>query len=437
MKIGPSNSIDLSRFTKPESELEVLYGMPRYVKFCKICNMSNQQPMSSNEYSHSKDSTKTTLSFDDEGVCHACRFNMLKETGEIDWDERERELLELCKQYRRDDGSYDCIVGGSGGKDSAMQSHLLKYKYGMHPLTVTWSPHLYTDIGWKNFQQWLHIGGFDNFLYTPNGKIHRLLTRNATINLLHPFQPFILGQKTFVAKMAAQLNIPLIFYGEMPGEYGEKISHKTSSYAAATEGGEGEGFSLDYLGGRDVRDIFLGGKQIGEYLDEGVEMADLKSYLPMDSEVLTRKGIDFKYLGYYKRWVPQEAYYYAVENTGFEANPVRTEGTYSKYNSLDDKVDGFFYFTRWIKFGVGRAMMDSAQEIRNHHINKHEAIALMKRYEGEYPARYEKDFLEYISMTREEFLAHCDRFRSPHLWHVVDGEWKLRHSPWDEVGTAA
>lgn len=430
MKIGPSPLTDLSRFLKPEADLDVLYGMPRDVKFCKVCNMSNQQPMSSNEYTHSKASTKTTLSFDEEGVCNACRFNVLKETGEIDWDERERELIELCNLHRKTDGSYDCIVGGSGGKDSAMQSHLLKYKYGMHPLTVTWSPHLYTEIGWKNFQAWLHEGGFDNFLYTPNGKIHRLLTRNATINLLHPFQPFILGQKTFVAKMAAQLNIPLIFYGEMPGEYGEKISHKTSSYAAAGETGESEGFSLDYFGGRDVRDIFLGGKAIGEYLDEGVEMADLKSYLPMDPDVLRRKGIDFKYLGYYKRWVPQEAYYYAVEHTGFEANPVRTEGTYSKYNSLDDKVDGFFYFTRWIKFGVGRAMMDSAQEIRNHHIDKHEAIALMRRYEGEYPARYEKEFLEYISMSREEFLALCDNFRSPHLWTVEGDEWKLRHTPW-------
>ncbi|MCS5515948.1 hypothetical protein NWF32_14660 [Pseudomonas qingdaonensis] len=176
--------------------------------------MSNQQPMSSNEYAHSHSSTKTTLSFDENGVCHACNFNKLKETGEIDWAERERELVELCNQYRKNDGSYDCIVGGSGGKDSAMQSHLLKYKYGMNPLTVTWSPHLYTDIGWKNFQNWLHVGGFDNFLYTPNGKIHRLLTRNATINLLHPFQPFILGQKTFVAKMAAKFNIPLIFTGK-------------------------------------------------------------------------------------------------------------------------------------------------------------------------------------------------------------------------------
>jgi len=430
MIIGPSLNTDLNPYNKDEQDLDIFYGLPRKVQFCKICNMSNQQPMSSNEYTHSHSSTKTTLTFNDEGVCHACSFNKLKESGEIDWDERERELLDLCDRFRREDGSYDCIVGGSGGKDSAMQSHLLKYKYGMHPLTVTWSPHLYTDIGWKNFQSWLHVGGFDNFLYTPNGKIHRLLTRNATINLLHPFQPFILGQKTFVAKMAAQLGIPLIFYGEMPGEYGEKISHKVSSYSSDLESGDGSGFSLDYISGKDIRDVYLGGKLIGEYLEDGVQLADLKSYLPMDSEILRKKGIDFKYLGYYKRWVPQEAYYYAVENTGFEANPVRTEGTYSKYNSLDDKVDGFFYFTRWIKFGVGRAMMDSAQEIRNHHISKEEGIALMRRYEGEYPDRYEKEFLEYISMTQQEFLELCDRFRSPHLWKVEDGQWKLRHIPW-------
>lgn len=437
MKIGPSAHVDRSRYQADEGDLEVLYGLPREVRFCVRCNISNQQPMSSNEYSHGKGSTKTTLTFDEDGVCHACRFNDLKRDGEIDWEEREKELIELCDKYRKNDGSYDCIVGGSGGKDSAMQSHLLKYKYGMHPLTVTWSPHLYTDIGWKNFQAWLHEGGFDNYLYTPNGKIHRLLTRNATINLLHPFQPFILGQKTFVAKMAAKLNIPLIFYGEMPGEYGEKVSHKTSSYAAGDGAAESEGFQLDYYRGRDVRDMLLGGKSIGEYMDEGVPLADLKSYLPMENEVLIEKGIDWKYLGYYVKWVPQEAYYYAVEHTGFEANPIRTEGTYSKYNSLDDKVDGFFYWTRWIKFGVGRAMMDSAQEIRNEHITKEEGIALMERYEGEYPARYETEFLDYIGMDRDEFLALADSFRSPHLWKIEDGEWKLRRTPWGQTDMRA
>ena len=41
----------------------------------------------------------------------------------------------------------------------------------------------------------------------------------------------------------------------------------------------------------------------------------------------------------------QEAYYYAVENTGFKARPFRTQGTYSKYNSIDDKIDDFHYYT--------------------------------------------------------------------------------------------
>lgn len=428
---SPSPGTDIGRFQRSTDELEVLYGLPRDVQFCKLCNMSNQQPMSTNEYKHGKSSSKDTMSFDDEQICHACRFNQLKASGEIDWDERERELRDLCDQYRRDDGQYDCIVGGSGGKDSAYQSHILKYKYGMHPLTVTWSPHLYTDIGWKNFQAWLHEGGFDNYLFTPNGKIHRLLTRNATLNLLHPFQPFILGQKTFVAKMATQFDIPLIFYGEMPGEYGEQISHKTTGYSADRETAESEGYTLDPIGDLDLRDVLLGGKPVGEYLDDGVPLVELKSYLPQNPQILHEKGISFRYLGYYLRWVPQESFYYAVEHTGFEANPLRTEGTYSKYNSLDDKIDGFFYYTRWIKFGVGRAMMDSAQEIRNGHITKEEGLALMRRFEGEYPERYEKEFLDYVAMDRSEFFALCDQFRSPHLWMVGNKGWQLRETPQD------
>jgi len=411
--------------------MEVKYGLPKDVKFCKKCNMSNQQPMSSNEYKHSDISGKETMSFNSDGVCYACDFNEFKENGTIDWDSREQELIELCDKYRKTDGSYDCIVGGSGGKDSAFQSHILKYKYNMNPLTVTWAPHLYTDIGWKNHQSWVHEGGFDNFLFTPNGKIHRELTRQATLNLLHPFQPFILGQKTFVAKMAQRFNIPLIFYGESPAEYGEKMDVDTKKYSNIGEEVKNEGYSLDPLNGIDERDVLLGGKKVGDYLEDGVPLVELKNYMPLASNSLKEKKIDFFYLGYFLRWVPQEAYYYAVENTGFKANPVRTEGTYSKYNSLDDKIDGMFYYTRYIKFGVGRTMMDSAQEIRNNHITKEEGLALMKRFEGEYPARYEKEFLDYISMSKNEFTDLCDSFRSPHLWKKENGEWKLRVQPWD------
>ena len=47
-------------------------------------------------------------------------------------------------------------------------------------------------------------------------------------------------------------------------------------------------------------------------------------------------------------------YYYAVEKQILKPNPVRTEGTYTKYASLDDKIDGFFYYSAFIKFGYGR-----------------------------------------------------------------------------------
>ncbi|MBY0452730.1 MAG: N-acetyl sugar amidotransferase [Bdellovibrionaceae bacterium] len=411
--------------------LEVKYGLPAEVKFCKKCNMSNQQPMSSNEYKHGKNDQKETIGFNSEGVCYACTFNEFKDNGSIDWVEREKELIELCDKYRKNDGSYDCIVGGSGGKDSAFQSHILKYKYKMNPLTVTWAPHLYTDIGWANFQNWVHVGGFDNFLYTPNGKIHREFTRQATINLLHPFQPFILGQKNFVSKMAAKFNIPLIFYGEVPAEYGENMNIKTKKFSGTDEKAQNKGYTLNPLAGVDIKEALIGGKKVGQYLEEGMSLVEINSYLPLDPNILSEKKIDFYYLGYFLRWVPQEAYYYAVENTGFKANTERTEGTYSKYNSLDDKIDGFFYYTRYIKFGVGRAMMDSAQEIRNHHLLKEEGQALIKKFDGEYPVRYEKEFLDYVSMSKEEFMNLCDQFRSPHLWHQVDGKWELRHKAWE------
>ena len=143
MKIAPHKNTDQSRFQRHSKELEVLYGLPRKVHFCKKCDISNQQPMSNNEYSHSSGSNKKTLEFSDTGLCHACYFNELKSNGEISWSDREAEFHMPFVQYRKNDGSYGCIVGSSGGKDSAMQSHLLKYKYKMTPPTVVWSHYLW------------------------------------------------------------------------------------------------------------------------------------------------------------------------------------------------------------------------------------------------------------------------------------------------------
>ena len=152
------------------------------------------------------------------------------------------------------------------------------------------------------------------------------------------------------------------------------------------------------------------------------------TYLPPSIDEINGSGIEVHHLGYYIKWTPQEAYYYAIENTGFKARPFRSQGTYSKYNSIDDKMDDLHFYTTFIKFGIGRATYDASQEIRNNHINRKEGQALVKRFDGEFPDRYFDELLSYLDMDKDFFHKLCDNFRSPHLWAKIDGEWKLRHT---------
>ena len=149
----------------------------------------------------------STIKFED-GICEACRWNLIKE-NKIDWIKRENELQNLLDRFRSSDGSYDVIVPASGGKDSVYVSHILKHKYDMTPLTVTWAPSLWTEQGRRN-QENLVKSGFDNILISPNGQIHRLLTKLAFKKLGHPFQPFIFGQEVLAPKW--RLNTMLDWY---------------------------------------------------------------------------------------------------------------------------------------------------------------------------------------------------------------------------------
>jgi N-acetyl sugar amidotransferase len=404
------------RVDAPEEKLAALYGLPRQVLFCRRCVVSNQRPSSVVEQKSTGKEKKPTIDFDAEGVCSACRYAEYKASS-IDWAEREHKLKELCDRYRSRNGSYDCIVPGSGGKDSAFTAHALKFKYGMNPLTVTWAPHSYTTVGWNNFQSWIH-SGLDNILYTPNGKVHRTLTRLAFENLCHPFQPFIIGQRLLGPRIAAMYGVPLIFYGENQAEYGNNIRENDLPTMDPTF------FSLEH----EPSQIVLGGVTVESLIgDHGIRPADLSIYFPTHSKKLKEIDAQVHYLGYYIRWDPQEMFYYAVENTGFNANDVRTEGSYSKYSSIDDKLDPLHYFTTYIKFGIGRATYDAAQEVRNGKITRDEAVALVRRYDHEVPTRYLAEMLEYMEITEARFWEVIDAARSPHLWARSGAGWTLRN----------
>ena len=400
---------------KPLERLPAFYGLPNDVKFCKRCVISNQRPNSTVEFKHTSKSKKVTILIDDEGLCDACKTADTK--NQIDWEKREEELLRLLDKYRRNDGQYDCLVPGSGGKDSVMQAHLLKYKYGMNPLTITWPPILYTDYGYQNWKNWIDIGGFDNISFTRNGDVMKKLTKLSIENLFHPFQTFILGQKNLGPKLAAKFNIPLVFYGENEAEYGNPLADNLTSLR-----------DKSYHTFNNLDEVYLGGVSLRELREKHqIETKDVISFLPAPYEEIKNNDVQVHYLGYYMKWTPQEAYYYAVENTNFKARPFRTQGTYSKYNSIDDKIDDLHYYTTYIKFGIGRATYDASQEIRNNHITREEGVQLVNRFDGEFPDKYFSEIMEYLSIKEEDFHQLADKFKSPHLWMKDNGEWKLRH----------
>ena len=237
----------------------------------------------------------------------------------------------------------------------------------------------------------------------------------------------------FPPKIAANLDIPLVFYGENPAEYGNKsdsnlTAKKETSYFSSSDNSN---FYIAGISVKDLQSIY------------NLTLVDLEPYMPADNNMIQSKKINVQYLGYYMPWHPQECFYYAVENGNFRAAPERSAGTYSKYSSIDDKIDDFHYYSTFIKFGIGRATYDSCQEIRNGEITRDEAIALIKRFDGEYPKRFEDEIFQYLSITEKEFpnayknfdnpiLNHeifsdlTDKFRSPHLWKKENNKWILR-----------
>ena len=85
---------------------------------------------------------------------------------------------------------------------------------------------------------------------------------------------------------------------------------------------------------------------------------------------------------------------------------------------------------------------------RSRDITREEGVALVRRFDGEFPERFAEEIFAYLSipeaeypvaskmfeqpiMDRASFMKLADSFRSPHLWMRQDGEWKLRRRVFD------
>jgi len=358
-------------------------------------------------------SSRPRITFNEDGVCNACTHITTKST--IDWDAREAELRNIIDASRSSTtAQWDCVVPWSGGKDSSAIAYHLKFKFGLNPLLVTFSPILPTEIGQYNRESLINLG-FDHIMLRPNQKVHRHLARKFFIERGNPKIAWDAGINAAPVQVALNYKIPLLFYAEHgETEYGGKVLHKNSGKI------------------RDFTEVIE--HQIGDdpqnWVDGLVAEKDLNPYIYPSSSTLAASNITPYYFAYFQKWSMFENYELIKEKIDFKTHPKgRTSGTFTDFDSLDDKIDLLYYYMQYIKFGFGRTIRDASRLIQNGHITRAQGIEYVQKYDAEFPEEHFEDVLDYLSLSFSEFTEIVDKHRNSEIWDNVNGEWHLRFPP--------
>lgn len=357
-------------------------------QYCQKCVMPN---------------TKPDLFFDEEGVCDACRSAEIKDK-EIDWNARKKEFEELIEKFCKKDGSnYDCIIPVSGGKDSHYQTCVIKKAYGLNPILVHFEPTKRTELGRKNLDNIKRAFGVDLLIFEKNPVVYKKMCLEGFRRVGDHEWPNHLGIFTSPIRVAVQLKIPLIIWGENSQlEYGGPKAARMKNVLDRRW--------LEEFGG-------LLGHRVEDMLGvDGITKKDLIPYTYPSDEELKEAGITSIFLGYYFKWDARRQVE-LMKKFGFsvkEHGPV--EGTYTNYENLDDNLVAIHDYMKFVKFGFGRATDHACIDIRNGRLNREAAVELVKKYDGKLSKKTVFEFLEFFEINREEFFQIVDSFTNKALF---------------------
>lgn len=354
---------------------------------------------------------------DDEGVCSGCR--LAESRPSIDWSSRETVLRELLAEYKarqREKGNpYDCIVPVSGGKDSTYQVWLMRERYGMNPLLVSYNHSFNTAIGIRNLTNLVKRMDCNLIRFTtaPGSaiRIARHMLRKVGDVTWH----YHAGIMTFPIRTAVQYDVPLIVWGEHG--FSELVGmHNYDDFVEFTKKKRQE---------HDMR-----GFEPEDLLEEGgsgLTRYDLAPFFYPSDEDIERVGIRGIYLSNYMEWDGKHHAEFVVENLGFETAQVR-ERTFNLYDKLDDiHANGLHDYLKYLKFGYGRATDEASFEIRRGRMTREEGIEMVAKYDHVRPSDMDI-FLREAEMTEDQFLGAIEHLRDHAIWEKGGNGWRVKDS---------
>ncbi len=153
-----------------------------------------------------------TTTFDRDGVCKYCRSYDLLAERLTDYDALGKLLRDRIEKTRGR-YPYDCLVGLSGGKDSAYVAYTAVKIFGLKTLACTFDNGWLTDCARNNIDQVVSSLGIDHFYYAIDPDLHREFYRNIFQGLGVPCPgcSFAIGLLAFRA--AVERDIPIILHG--------------------------------------------------------------------------------------------------------------------------------------------------------------------------------------------------------------------------------
>jgi N-acetyl sugar amidotransferase len=375
------------------------------IKICKFCTTPSSRPR---------------IYFDKDGICNAC--NNAKQKKKIDWKARETEFQSICDDIKNTakklNNQYDCVVPWSGGKDSTSIALKLKFEFGLKPLLVTNSPLIPNQIGEHNREILLNKG-FDNIFVRPNQKVAKYLAKRFFTERGNPKVAWDAGVNVVPVKIAVKFKIPYIFYAEHgESEYGGLVLNDQSAKV------------------RDYEEVIE--HQIGDYpenwIDDKVDISDLNFYIYPDVSELEKLNLKVFYFSYFFKWSMANNYDYVKKHLdNFKINESgRTTGTFTNFDSLDDKIDDLYYYMQFIKFGFGRAVRDTSRFIQNDRMSRDEALEIIKKHDGEFPSKNLGGVLGYLDLKEDEFKEIVDKHRNTEIWKKNEkndwlSSWELKN----------
>ena len=351
--------------------------------------------------------THETIAFDDEGVCNICRQQEVKQ-GHIDWAAKKREFGELVEAYRGK-YAYDCIVPFSGGKDSTFTLYYLVKEYGLRPLVVSFDHGFMRPQVLENTKRTIRKLGVAFHSFTPNWHVVQRLMLQTFLEKGDFCWHCHTGIFAYPMWVAIREQVPLVIWGEPSAEY-------TAYYRyGQNEEVDEKRFNRFTNLGITAQDMFV---RLEGLVDER-ELTPF-SYPPLKE----LRAIDYRSvcLGSYIPWDVRTQADTIQRELGWQGDEVENVPPGYEYEKIECYMQGVRDYIKYLKRGYTRPSHLASIDVRNHRMDRDEAMRLVKEHEGRRPASLDI-FLEYVGLTEAEFVQIV-------LTHQV--------SPWqnDEVPVA-